>query len=262
MEHFNTINVKWDKLAHCSYFAASGGNVIYVAHAIKQLIEVITSELKADPEEFRRNAMLFAHGLGVHVIGKAGVLLQEGGKPKPGIIIGLDPIGWLTTPTSSRYCLSPDAARKVYVFHTGTIFAGNSFMLGHMDFFVNGGNIMVKGGGCLTHYRVASVMRAMIGKPSTAVYVLKKPNYTYRGKAREADQQVGNIAKIQVNIFAVPLQEETPIPYPIFLTFYRKQYPFSLDNGWPEEILPYSMKKKGKFFKVKFTKYGLFKYFD
>ncbi|KAM9324598.1 pancreatic triacylglycerol lipase-like [Gastrophryne carolinensis] len=135
VENGNCIAVDWSKGANAQYSQAAN-NIRVVGAEISNFIDVLLSNLSYSPA----NIHLIGHSLGAHAAGEAG-------KRRSGIarITGLDPAEpyFQNTPTEVRLDLSD--AKLVDVIHTDAgpfipdLGFGMSQVIGHLDFFPNGG---------------------------------------------------------------------------------------------------------------------------
>ncbi|KAG8435839.1 hypothetical protein GDO86_013693 [Hymenochirus boettgeri] len=145
VEDVNCICVDWKGGSRTLYQIAAN-NVRVVGAEIAYFIGFLSSNLSYDPS----NVHVIGHSLGAHAAG-------EVGKRMPGIarITGLDPAGPFFQDTPPEVRLDPSDADFVDAIHTDASGSmpfitgyGMRQMVGHMDFFPNGGERMV---GCDNH---------------------------------------------------------------------------------------------------------------
>lgn len=194
---FNVITVNWTELAHWDYFKACMGNVVFVANAIHTAIKRLSELFNINPGpefcDFVFNFRFYGHSLGSHISAVVGRLFLNDGKATCTIslIVGMDPAGPRFDPLKNkRHCLTHADAKKVVVFHAaieGFLAPGITIMLGHEDYYLNGGVMMrVKMGVVFSHKRVLNAVRRLIrGEKATGYHtptqnrefvVAKRPN--------------------------------------------------------------------------------------
>ncbi|KAM9324599.1 pancreatic lipase-related protein 2-like [Gastrophryne carolinensis] len=135
IEDVNCIAVDWSGGSRTQYTQASN-NVRVVGAEVAYFVDILSKNFAYSPA----NVHLIGHSLGAHAAGEAG-------KRKSGIgrITGLDPAEpyFQNTPTEVRLDLSD--AKLVDVIHTDagplvpSLGFGMSQVIGHLDFFPNGG---------------------------------------------------------------------------------------------------------------------------
>ncbi|XP_038613578.1 pancreatic lipase-related protein 2-like [Tachyglossus aculeatus] len=139
VEEANCICVDWRKGSRTLYSKAVN-NIRVVGAEVSYFINVLSSELGYSPS----NIHIIGHSLGAHTAGEAGKRTHG----QIGRITGLDPAepGFQGTPEEVR--LDPSDAMFVDVIHTDSsplipnMGLGMSQIVGHLDFFPNGGKQM------------------------------------------------------------------------------------------------------------------------
>ncbi|XP_075071626.1 pancreatic triacylglycerol lipase-like [Mixophyes fleayi] len=135
VEDSNCISVDWSGGAHTLYSQASN-NIRVVGAEVAYFVDILSKNFGYSPS----NVHLIGHSLGAHTAGEAGKRMRGISR-----ITGLDPAEpyFQNTPTEVRLDLS-DAA-LVDVIHTDagpllpSFGLGMSQVIGHLDFFPNGG---------------------------------------------------------------------------------------------------------------------------
>ncbi|XP_075204239.1 pancreatic triacylglycerol lipase-like [Anomaloglossus baeobatrachus] len=150
IEDSNCIAVDWSGGSRTQYSQASN-NIRVVGAEVAYMLDILQSNFGYSPG----NVHLIGHSLGAHTAGEAG-------KRKRGIgrISGLDPAEpyFQNTPTEVR--LDPSDATLVDVIHTDSsplvpsLGFGMSQVVGHLDFFPNGGIYMP---GCPQNIQIPNV---------------------------------------------------------------------------------------------------------
>lgn len=245
----NVFVVKWPKLASKGYWVASKGNSLFIAQAIRYVISYLASlmEIKEESQDmlkYLREMLFIGHGMGGHIGGHVGALLKgdANGVKVLGTIVVIDAIKFLYSPLDNgRHCVTHEDALKVLVLHTGAIFLGTDYRLGHQDWFPNGGRIIVPFAGCLSHYRGANLVNDLIAEKPTG-YKLFEKNRAYTANDL-ANTELAE--EIKFDFGEVPVGD-TPIEsYPIFIQVNAKQPPYFTSEK-PKKIPAYSVKMKGK----------------
>ncbi|XP_060837208.1 pancreatic lipase-related protein 2-like [Rhopalosiphum padi] len=147
-ESYNVICVDWMQLSFYLKYASAKIDVKYIGYDIAKVLKILTNNMKVGSE----NIHLIGHGLGAHIVGYTGKKLN-GQIPR---ITGLDPAMPLYKNTDPKYRINKNDAAFVDIIHTN----GNSFglfkLLGHIDFYPNGGKVQwnctildrITGGAC------------------------------------------------------------------------------------------------------------------
>nr|DBA14847.1 TPA: hypothetical protein GDO54_004125 [Pyxicephalus adspersus] len=138
IEDVNCIAVDWSGGSRTAYSQASN-NIRVVGAEIAYFVDILSKNFGYSPA----NVHLIGHSLGAHTAGEAG-------KRKRGIarITGLDPAEPYFQGTPIEVRLDPSDAAFVDVIHTDAapmipnIGLGMSQVVGHLDFFPNGGEEM------------------------------------------------------------------------------------------------------------------------
>lgn len=244
----NVFVVKWPKLASMGYWVASKGNSLFVAKAIRYVIYRLADRMDIKEEsqdmlKYLKEMLFIGHGMGGHIAGHVGALLKADANDEKrlGTILVIDAIKFLYSPLDhDRHCVTHHDAFRVLVLHTGDIFLGIIYRLGHEDWFPNGGRIIVPFAGCLSHYRGANLVNDLIRKRPTGYKLLKKNHaYTKNDLAKTEFAE-----EIEFDFGKVP-EADTPIEsYPIFIQVNAKQPPYFITET-PKKIPAYSVKKKG-----------------
>uniref|UniRef100_A0A8C5LHB6 Triacylglycerol lipase n=1 Tax=Jaculus jaculus TaxID=51337 RepID=A0A8C5LHB6_JACJA len=138
VEEVNCISVDWKKGSQTTYTQATS-NVRVVGAQVAQMLDILATNYSYSPS----NAHLIGHSLGAHVAGEAGSRT-----PGLGRITGLDPVEASFEGTPEEVRLDPSDADFVDVIHTDAaplipfLGFGTNQMVGHLDFFPNGGESM------------------------------------------------------------------------------------------------------------------------
>ncbi|KAE8589462.1 hypothetical protein XENTR_v10017569 [Xenopus tropicalis] len=135
VEDVNCIAVDWNAGSHALYSQASN-NLRVVGAELAYFVKILQSNFAYSPA----NVHLIGHSLGAHIVGEAG-------KRQKGIarITGLDPAEPLFQNTPPEVRLDTSDAALVDVIHTDAgpflpdLGLGMSQVIGHLDFFPNGG---------------------------------------------------------------------------------------------------------------------------
>ncbi|XP_076982249.1 inactive pancreatic lipase-related protein 1 [Tamandua tetradactyla] len=138
VEEVNCICVDWKKGSQTTYTQAAN-NARVVGAQVAQMLGVLSTHYSYSPSQVH----LIGHSLGAHVAGEAG-------SRTPGLsrITGLDPTEASFEGTSEEVRLDPSDAVFVDVIHTDAaplipfMGFGMSQLVGHLDFFPNGGEEM------------------------------------------------------------------------------------------------------------------------
>ncbi|XP_058400367.1 pancreatic triacylglycerol lipase-like [Diceros bicornis minor] len=139
VESVNCICVDWSTGADTRYTQATE-NVRIVGAEVAYLVGVLQSSLSYSPS----NVHVIGHSLGAHVAGEAGRTTSGA----IGRITGLDPAEPCFQSTPELVRLDPSDAQFVDVIHTDAapmipnLGFGMSQIVGHLDFFPNGGEEM------------------------------------------------------------------------------------------------------------------------
>lgn len=113
----------------------------HIAETIKKITILIDEVFQEENQHFNTKERLSVagHSLGAHIAGILGHSLE--GQIK--YICAMDPAGLnfhhLIVPMFKKCRLSEESAQLVHVLHTSIGLYGNKFLLGHADFFANGG---------------------------------------------------------------------------------------------------------------------------
>ncbi|XP_060233292.1 inactive pancreatic lipase-related protein 1 [Meriones unguiculatus] len=138
VEEVNCICVDWKRGAQTTYTQAAN-NVRVVGAQVAQMIGILATNYSHSPSKVH----LIGHSLGAHVAGEAGSRT-----PGLGRITGLDPVEANFEGTPAEVRLDPSDADFVDVIHTDAaplipfLGFGTNQMVGHLDFFPNGGQYM------------------------------------------------------------------------------------------------------------------------
>ncbi|XP_045768446.1 phospholipase A1 isoform X2 [Maniola jurtina] len=137
---YNVFMVDWSPLTRFPCYLSALSNTKLAAQCTAQLYSRITQA-----GALARKITCVGHSLGAHVCGMMSNHLTE----KQYKIIGLDPARPLVSMYGSRlFRLGRDDAYIVQVIHTNAGFLGESGLIGHADFCVNGGRLQP---GCRGH---------------------------------------------------------------------------------------------------------------
>lgn len=124
--------------------------MFYAAEAIGTALIKLAEQVGIREDEmieFILNLKFFGHSLGAHLAGTiADFFKGKNEKYEPSLIVGMDPAGFLYNPGGiKRRCLTYRDARRVIIFHAsldGPFALGIDYMLGHEDYFLNGGSLI------------------------------------------------------------------------------------------------------------------------
>ncbi|KAG8517421.1 Inactive pancreatic lipase-related protein 1 [Galemys pyrenaicus] len=138
VEEVNCICVDWKKGSQTTYFQAAN-NVRVVGAQVAQMLSMLSTNYSYSPSQVH----IIGHSLGAHGAGEAG-------SRTPGLsrITGLDPVEASFEGTSNEVRLDPSDADFVDVIHTDSaplipfLGFGTNQLMGHLDFFPNGGENM------------------------------------------------------------------------------------------------------------------------
>lgn len=137
----NVIAVDWKSIAILDYMSAGKCFLDHIAETIRRLMALIDEVFKEENETFdtKERLSVAGHSLGAHIAGILGHSLDRQLK----YICAMDPAGLnfhhLIVPRFKNCRLSENSAQLVHVLHTSIGLYGNKFLLGHADFFANGG---------------------------------------------------------------------------------------------------------------------------
>ncbi|XP_050665146.1 phospholipase A1 [Leptidea sinapis] len=142
---YNVFTVDWADLSRFPCYLSALSNMRLAAQCTAQLYSYLTLNGAT-----AKMITCVGHSLGAHVCGMMSSHLTK----KQYKIIGLDPARPLVSEFgSSQFRLGRDDAHVVQVVHTNAGFLGESGLIGHVDFCVNGGRLQP---GCKGHFmRVA-----------------------------------------------------------------------------------------------------------
>lgn len=149
----NVIAVDWKSISILDYMSAGKFFLHHIAETIKRMLLLIDQAFQEEGERFdtKNNLSVTGHSLGAHISGILGNSLN--GQVK--YICALDPAGLnfhhLVMPMFKNCRLSDTSAQLVHVLHTSIGVYGNKFLLGHADFFSNGGKNQPGCTGLLKH---------------------------------------------------------------------------------------------------------------
>nr|XP_042122184.1 inactive pancreatic lipase-related protein 1 [Peromyscus maniculatus bairdii] len=138
VEKVNCICVDWKRGSQTTYTQAAN-NVRVVGAQLAHMLDVLATNYSYSPSKVH----LIGHSLGAHVAGEAGSRT-----PGLGRITGLDPVEANFEGTPAEVRLDPSDANFVDVIHTDAaplipfLGFGTNQMMGHFDFFPNGGQNM------------------------------------------------------------------------------------------------------------------------
>ncbi|XP_061379826.1 lipase member H-A-like [Danaus plexippus] len=137
---YNVFMVDWSPLTRFPCYLSALSNTKLAAQCTAQLYSHLTQA-----GALARNITCVGHSLGAHVCGMMSNHLTE----KQYKIVGLDPARPLVAEYGSRlFRLGREDAYVVQVVHTNAGFLGESGLIGHADFCVNGGRLQP---GCKGH---------------------------------------------------------------------------------------------------------------
>ncbi|XP_015749242.1 PREDICTED: pancreatic triacylglycerol lipase-like [Acropora digitifera] len=137
---FNVILVDWSRGANQEYGQSAGNTRLVgatVAHFINFLIYHSGNSGQSAADKF----YFIGFSFGAQSGGFAGRRLQEKYGMKLGRITGLDPAGLYFTATKNEAHLDKTDAKYVDIIHTNAGYVGTADVVGHTDFFPNGGSV-------------------------------------------------------------------------------------------------------------------------
>lgn len=137
---FNVILVDWSRGANQEYGQSAGNTRLVgaiVAHFINFLIYHSGNSGQSAADKF----YFIGFSFGAQTGGFAGRRLQEKYGMKLGRITGLDPAGLYFTATKNEAHLDKTDAKYVDIIHTNAGYVGTADVVGHTDFFPNGGSV-------------------------------------------------------------------------------------------------------------------------
>lgn len=264
----NVIIVDYYELGQWDYSVASKGNTLYIAKAVESLIHTMAASMDMtayEKEQFLMRMMMMGHSLGCHIAGLAAHLVNNrmakqtnalsfqnfGGYQRPkksvGTIFGVDCAGPLFPPyTTTRHCLTHKDANRVIMLHTGGMGLGNSYRVGHEDYYANGGEMLIPPSATLSHMRAGNLFRELIWTTATG-YMSKKPKRNLR--KRDIDNST-LVQRIEFDLSVIPNGESKLISHPIYLPVNIK-YPY-FDRRKPRKIPAYSFVRKRGWEKILF----------
>lgn len=154
----NVIKIDCSKLTKWNLFKASDKNLEFAALYVRDGLLQLASALGLEICQFILSLKFLGHSLGAHLAGYVAELLTQAAgdeQCKVSLIVAMDAAGWMFSPIDDkRHCLKPHFALKVIVFHSSIekipskippkIKMGTDFMLGHEDYFLNGGRLFRK----------------------------------------------------------------------------------------------------------------------
>ncbi|XP_004612009.2 inactive pancreatic lipase-related protein 1 [Sorex araneus] len=138
VEQVNCICVDWKKGSQTTYTQAAN-NIRVVGAQVAQMISMLSTDYNYSPSKVH----IIGHSLGAHAAGEAGSRI-----PGLGRITGLDPVEASFEGTAEEVRLDPSDADFVDVIHTDAaplipfMGFGSNQLMGHVDFFPNGGQEM------------------------------------------------------------------------------------------------------------------------
>lgn len=173
----NVIKIDWSKLTEWNYKVASTKNMEFAAKYISTALIQLGLKMGLSTHDqmcqFIFGLKFFGHSLGGHLAGwVAELLTKEYENCKASLVVAMDPAGYLFSPTKTeRHCLTPAVAVKVIVLHTSLGKAvipkgmqlGNDFMLGHEDYYFNGG-ILFPDSRRFSHQRIINIVLEALQK--------------------------------------------------------------------------------------------------
>nr|AIY34737.1 lipase 8 [Lygus lineolaris] len=160
----NVIQVDWSAIAEQDYITARLA-VPNVGKTVAAFIEKITKELQVSLSDLQ----LVGHSLGAHIVGVSGYTFQN---PKIGTVTGLDPAGPLFWTTQNDGMITEESGEFVVILHTCAGLLGTSKVLGHVDFYANGGIPIQPGCGidllaCLSPSTASPILQLASTSPPT-----------------------------------------------------------------------------------------------
>lgn len=222
----------------------------FVANAICTVIQAmhVSCPNQINLSEFLLKFWFFGHSLGGHIMGRVGYIFKNVHKSgQIPLIVGIDPAGPMFKPyDTERHCLTFKDGEKVLIVHATTFF-GTNFLLGHLDFFVNGG-VGVPDSQELRHKRALNFILELVKSESDnhigIGYVCPNPK-----------QHISTLTKVKFSIKANPFPTRShPSCNPVYIHAESKS-PFFGKS--PKEIRSYKRdiykdKMNQEWIKIKF----------
>lgn len=183
------IRIDWSQLARWNYDRARSKNLEFSARYVSNGLIELGKRLKQKMGTFIMSLKFFGHSMGGQLAGRVAEIITEMyPNCKVSLIVAMDPAGYMFIPTETeRHCLKPEVALKVIVLHTSLVIVntpkpnlqlGNHFMLGHEDYFLNGG-IVFPGDGNIerrhSHSRPLTIVLDSIARDTT-IYGFRSKN--------------------------------------------------------------------------------------
>lgn len=181
--------------------------------------------------------------MGAHIAGLVGKLLKESEDSlMVGTIVGIDPASLLFSPLEKDpHCLTHKDAWEVIIFHaTVRKFLGIGFILGHKDYFFDGGESVVAGNSGLSHMRAVELFRELLWVTATGwVCTQPKPNKVCSTENLERkDIDLSEMMTETLRDFEVlsgststfPIYVATNIEHPYFVEVKSDQKPKSIPS--------------------------------
>lgn len=241
----NAIVVEWNDLSKWEYSVASSEISFYVAKAIRATMIRLTGLMNMSSEEKRKfyeSMIMMGHSMGCHIIGLVGELLKtNNGHKVVGTIVAIEAAGPSYSPLKKKpHCLTHNDAMRVLTLHTGDNYWGNSFLLGHENYFANGGRSVLPAAECASHFRGVNLIRSLIRKTATGYKCKNQQGNLLRGKKATSELMIA------FDFNKIPNYENTPIVrYPIYLPVLKKS-PYFNDYKVPVKCPPYNKKTTNK----------------
>ncbi|XP_063233508.1 lipase member H-like isoform X2 [Bacillus rossius redtenbacheri] len=162
-EDCNVVMVNWSKMSQNFNYKRSAGHTEMTGRATARLIDKLASR-----GQDLGNVHVVGHSLGGQTAGVVGGFVTAGQVAK---ITGLDPAGPAFADKDLKYKLDPSDGVLVEAIHTNHGFLGSSQLLGHFDFYPNGGKNQagctgdqMSAGGC-NHMRAVEYFNESITTP-------------------------------------------------------------------------------------------------
>ncbi|XP_071747241.1 lipase member H isoform X2 [Lepeophtheirus salmonis] len=127
---YNVFSIDWELLALSPWYTTAAKNADSVGKYISKFVKFLVSQGVS-----YKDIHLLGASLGAHAAGYVGYYTQG----KIGRITGLDPSGPLFHSSPHKDRLDPSDAVFVDIIHSAGKWVGNDDIMGHVDFFVNGG---------------------------------------------------------------------------------------------------------------------------
>lgn len=159
------IFVDWTELANKDYSSVSEKKMPFVAKAVATVVMGLhLVHLTEDLADFLKKFWFFGHSLGAQLMGNVGHFIKKDtGSPRNmmAIFVGIDAAGRGFHPDTTRnHFLNHEDAHTVIMIRTSQM--ATPFLVGHKNFFVNGGINVVPGSPELSHKRALNIILELV----------------------------------------------------------------------------------------------------